>query len=119
MSKSNKLLSTKQLAIITLLAAVLALLLSSPSSYPLISFLIWIVLLFGFFSISALVMTRVGSVAKSFPYKSRTTKRRDSYYNEIDKLNHEMYVHDLNSQDKICDSGSSDSGSSSCDSSSD
>ncbi|NOL46867.1 MAG: hypothetical protein HF560_04695 [Synechococcus sp. MIT S9220] len=119
MSKSNTLLSTKQLSIITFFAAVLALVLSSSSSHPLISFIIWIILLFSFFSISVLVITLMARGAKGIPSKSPTTKRRNSYMDESDRLNYEMYEYEQDSQDDRCDSGSSDSGSSSCDSSSD
>ena len=119
MSKSNTFLSAKQLSIIAFFAALLALVLSSFSSHPFIGFIIWIILLFGFFSVSVLVITLMARGAKGIPSKSPTTRRRDSYSDDTDRLNHETYQYEQDSQDDRCESDSSDSASSSSDSSSD
>jgi len=87
MSNSSILLSAKQLSIITFFAAALALALSSSSSSPFISFIIWIILLFSFFSIAALVITLMARGAKSKTSRSRTTRRRNSCSDETDRLN--------------------------------
>ena len=118
MNNRSVFLSTKQLAVIILAAALLSLLFSSSSSSPLGSFLVWIILIFSFISIFVLIIKLMARGANSISSGSKISNRRNSYRDDSDAINHEMYKYEQDSHDDRCDSGSSDSGGN-CDSSSD
>ena len=121
MSQSNIFLTSRQLAVIAVAASILAWFLSASGSFSLIGYVVWLVILFTFFSMFVFVVSLVMRGASKNTAGSRRSKNRNLYIDETDRINHAMYEFEQDGQDDKCDSDSSanDSNGGSCDSSSD
>ena len=121
MSQSNIFLTSRQLAVIAVAASILAWFLSASGSFSLIGYVVWLVILFTFFSMVVFVVSLMMRGASKNAAGSRRSKNRNLYIDETDRINHAMYEFEQDGQDDKCDSDSSasDSSGGSCDSSSD
>ena len=121
MSQSNIFLTSRQLAVIAVAASILAWFLSASGSFSLIGYVVWLVILFTFFSMVVFVISLMVRGASKNTAGSRRSKNRNLYIDQTDRINHAMYEFEQDGQDDKCDSDSSanDSSGGSFDSSSD